>query len=405
MPNSLSFSKRTDWPLVSNQFSDDLNDLRKNNIPILDLTESNPTSCGFMYSKKDIIVPLAEDANLCYTPESRGSLDAREAICRYYAEKGFQVVPEQIFLTASTSEAYSYLFRLLVDPGEGVLFPCPSYPLFSFLGDLNDVRSDHYPLVYQKRWSIDLQEMRCAVCNDTKAIVLVNPNNPTGSFIRCEELEEINILCHKQNISIICDEVFLDFAFEKVEGPVSLVSNDQVLTFVLGGISKTLGLPQMKLSWIVVNGPQDLMKVSTDRLEIIADTYLSVNTPTQNAFPCWLSHRQKIQTEINGRIKHNFDFLKEHVSKVDTCECLAVDGGWYVVVKIPDHLTEEQWVLTFLNEDRVAVHPGYFFDFPQEAYIVVSLLPAADTFQKGIKRIIKRIKNKMPSEKPENQTC
>jgi len=327
MPNSLPFSQRTNWPLASNQFSNDLNDLRKNNVPLLDLTESNPTNCGFSYSNNDIIASLAENANLCYTPDPRGNLQTRKAICRYYEEKGLTVVPEQIFLTASTSEAYSYLFRLLVDPGEGVLFPCPSYPLFSFLGDLNDVRSDTYPLVYQEHWGIDLQEMRRAICNDTKAIVLVNPNNPTGSFIRREELKEINTMCREQNISLVCDEVFSDFAIEQADDHVSLVSNDQVLTFILGGISKTLGLPQMKLSWIIVNGPQGLVSASTERLEVIADTYLSVNTPTQNAFPLWLSHRETIQTEINNRIKQNFDFLKQHVNKVEACELLAADGG------------------------------------------------------------------------------
>jgi len=350
MPNSSPFSQRTDWPLASNQFSNDLNDLRDDNVPILDLTDSNPMNCGFSYPKNEIIASLAEDANLCYTPAPRGNLQTREAICRYYEEKRLNVVPEQIFLTASTSEAYSYLFRLLVDPGEGVLFPCPSYPLFSFLGDLNDVRVDTYPLVYQKQWSIDLQGMCRAICNDTKAVVLVNPNNPTGSFIRRNELEEINTLCRKQNISLVCDEVFSDFAFEQADDRVSLVSNDQVLTFVLGGISKTLGLPQMKLSWIIVNGPQDLVNTSTERLEVIADTYLSVNTPTQNAFPLWLSHRKTIQAEINNRINHNFDFLKQHINKVDECELLTAEGGWYAVVKIPDTVSEEQWVLTFLNE-------------------------------------------------------
>jgi len=398
MPKSLSFSQRTDWPLASNQFSNELNDLRNDNVSLLDLTESNPTNCGFSYLKNDIIAPLAEDANLCYTPTPRGNLQTREAICRYYEEKGLNVAPEQIFLTASTSEAYSYIFRLLVDPGEGVLFPFPSYPLFSFLGDLNDVRIDTYPLVYQKLWSIDLQGMHCAICNDTKAIVLVNPNNPTGSFIRRKELEEINILCRKQNISLVCDEVFSDFVFEQADDQVSLVNNDQVLTFVLGGISKTLGLPQMKLSWIIVNGPQNLVKASSERLEVIADTYLSVNTPTQNAFPLWLSHRKTIQTEINNRIKHNLDFLKEHVNNVDACELLTADGGWYAVIMIPDRLSEEQWILTFLKKDHVVVHPGYFFDFPEETYIVISLLPEAGTFQEGIKRVIKRIREQVAFE-------
>jgi len=394
MSDSLPFAQRTDWPLVSNQYSDDLNSLRNDDVPILDLTESNPTNCGFSYLKNDIIASLSKEANLCYLPTPRGNLQTRKAICRYYQEKGLDVDPQQVFLTASTSEAYSYLFRLLINPGEGVLFPCPSYPLFSFLADLNDVRINTYPLVYERKWNIDFNSMRQVCCDDVKAIVLVNPNNPTGSLIRHEELEEINILCQKHNTSLICDEVFADFIFDQTDDHVSLISNNHVLTFVLGGISKTLGLPQMKLSWIIINGPQNLVDASTERLEVIADTYLSVNTPTQNALPEWLSLRKTIQTEINNRIKNNFNFLKEHVKDANGCEILAADGGWYRIVKIPDAFSEEQWVLTFLNRDHVAVHPGYFFDFPTEAFIIVSLLPLMDIFQDGITRIIKRIKNK-----------
>lgn len=393
MSNSISFARRTDWPLNPNKYSNDLRCLRADNIPILDLTESNPTQCGFSYPKDEIVASLTEEANLRYTPTPRGNLSAREAICRYYQEKGLQVDPQQIFLTASTSEAYSYLFRLLVNPGEGVLFPCPSYPLFSFLGDLNDVRIDTYTLDYSDQWSIDLECMRQGFCEDLKAVVLVNPNNPTGSFISHGELEEINTLCRKQNIALICDEVFADFTLGEDKDHTSLVSNDQVLTFVLGGVSKTLGLPQMKLSWIIINGPQSLVNASIERLEVIADTYLSVNTPTQNALPLWLSHRKTIQTEINNRINSNFKSLKEHANKIDECQVLEADGGWYAVLKIPDKMSEEQWILTFLNQDHVAVHPGYFFDFPTEAFIIVSLLPLTDTFTDGVKRIFKRIKN------------
>jgi len=393
MSDSLPFSRRTDWPLSSNQFSIDLEDLRNSDTLILDLTESNPTNCGFSYLENGIIKSLAEAVNLCYTPTPRGNLCAREAICDYYREKGLKVDPQQIFLTSSTSEAYTYLFRLLVDPGEQVLFPCPSYPLFSFLGDLNDVRIDTYTLAYEKKWNINLNSMRRALCDDAKAIVLVNPNNPTGSYIRHRELEAINVLCCKQNISLICDEVFADFIFDQTDDYVSLVGNDQVLTFVLGGISKTLGLPQMKLSWIVINGPQNLVHVSTERLEVIADTYLSVNTPTQNALPQWLDNRKTIQTEITNRIKNNLSFLKKRIAGTNGCEVLVADGGWYAIVKIPDTYNEEQWVLTFLNEDHVAVHPGYFFDFPSGTFIIVSLLPMMDTFEDGIKRIVKRIKN------------
>jgi len=393
MSDSYPFAKRTNWSLASNQISVELEDLRNDNATILDLTESNPTNCGFSYPEDRIITSLMEAANLCYTPTPRGDLRARKAICEYYLSKGLKVDPQQIFLTSSTSEAYSYLFRLLVDPGQQVIFPCPSYPLFSFLGDLNDVRIDTYTIAYEKKWGIDLKSLQKVLCDDSKAIVLVNPNNPTGSCIRRKELEAMNALCREKNISLICDEVFADFMFEQEDDHVSLVGNDHVLTFVLGGISKTLGLPQMKLSWIVINGPQDMVNNSSERLEVIADTYLSVNTPTQNALPQWLDNRQSIQSEINNRIRSNLCFLKEHITATLGCEVLAADGGWYSIVKIPDTFNEEQWVLMFLNYDHVSVHPGYFFDFPNGTFIIVSLLPMVDTFEEGIKRIIKRIKN------------
>jgi aspartate/methionine/tyrosine aminotransferase len=329
---------------------------------------------------------------MLYSPASRGHLAAREAVCRYYAEKGFSVSPEQIFLTASTSEAYSYLFRLLVNSGEQVLFPSPSYPLFAFLGDLNDVRTDFYRLVYDKKWNIDSQGISQILGGDAKALVMVNPNNPTGSFISPEELGAINALCRKRNVALICDEVFSDFVFDQDKKYLSLVNNHHVLTFVLGGISKTLGLPQMKLSWIVLNGPRDVVEAAAARLEMIADTYLSVSTPVQNALPVWFTYRKEIQAEIQARIKQNFKFLKECAGMAQDCELLEAEGGWYAVLSIPDIYSEEQWVLAFLNRDYVAVHPGYFFDFDREAYVVISLLPPPDIFQEGIKRIFDRIK-------------
>jgi len=393
MSNSLPFAQRTNWPLAANKLSADLERLHNERVPILDLTESNPTRCGFSYLQDDIVNSLAEKNNLNYTPLPRGGLRAREAISRYYKEKKFLVSAEQIFLTASTSEAYSYLFRLLVDPGGQVLFPRPSYPLFTFLGDLNDLQMDTYPLIYDGKWAIDISRMSHALCDDTKAVVLVNPNNPTGSFICRGELEKINALCKKTNAALICDEVFADFAFTQNEDRVSLVDNDQVLTFILGGVSKSLGMPQMKLSWIIVNGPKHLAEEASARLDVIADTYLSVNTPTQNAFPAWLSNRKEIQGEINARIRQNLDFLKKKTQTVHECELLNAEGGWYAVLKIPDTYSEEKWALTFLNKDHVFIHPGYFFDFDNEAFAVVSLLPAGHIFQEGIQRIFARIKS------------
>src|SRR3990167_474015 len=259
------FSNRTNWPLSSNRIAGTLDQLKKANVPIIDLTESNPTRCGFTYPSREILRPFVSDQNLRYDPQSQGSLEAREAVARYYKEQGRDVPVERIFLTASTSEAYSYLFRLLVDAGQEVLFPRPSYPLFQFLGDLNDVALDYYPLVYTDHWHIDLPRLEGCVQPATKAVVLVNPNNPTGSFIKKDELSALNRICRTKNIPIISDEVFADFAFPGSKDAVSLVNNDAVMTFVLGGLSKTLALPQMKLSWIIVSGPEELATAACQR--------------------------------------------------------------------------------------------------------------------------------------------
>ncbi len=393
MTEPFLFSRRTDWPLTANKLTSVLECLRDKNTPILDLTESNPTCCGFSYPGNSIVQPLAREENLTYTPTPQGNSKTREAISAYYKERGFDVPYDRIFLTASTSEAYSYLFRLLANPSDQVLFPRPSYPLFSFLGDLSDCIMDTYPLRYDGKWRIDLNAVSTILRHDTKAFVLVSPNNPTGSLIQKNELKELNTLCRQQNTALICDEVFSDFVFDQSTDYISLVHNTQVLTFVLGGISKTLGLPQMKLSWIIINGPQDLVKRASSRLEVIADTYLSVNTPVQNALSVWLPHRKKIQSEINGRIKENYSTLKKLSENTDTCELLTIEGGWYAVLKIPETYSEEEWALSFLNKDHVFVHPGYFFDFDTEGFVVISLLPPGQIFRDGIKRIIERVTN------------
>lgn len=385
------FSERTNWPLSANRITQTLEQLKKANVPIIDLTESNPTRCGFVYPSERILQPLASDNNLCYDPQPQGSREAREAVARYYKEQGREVAVERIFLTASTSEAYSYLFRLLVDAGQEVLFPRPSYPLFQFLGDLNDVALNYYPLVFTDYWHMDFLQLEDCIQPATKAFVLVNPNNPTGSFIKKDELSTLNRICQTKDIPIICDEVFVDFAFPGNKDAVSLVNNDAVLTFVMGGLSKTLALPQMKLSWIIVSGPEELANAACQRLEMIADTYLSVNTPVQNAVAGWLSHKEEFQTPVKQRTLDNLRFLEEAV-KTTKCQLLKPEGGWYAVLRIPlNRISEEEFVLQLLENDHVFVHPGYFFDFEEEGFLVVSLLPPSDVFKEGIKRIFQRI--------------
>lgn len=399
MSKEYPFAKRTDWEMTQNELICRLDEARKDGREIIDLTESNPTRCQFLYPKEKILKKLSSPRNILYDPSPMGNLSARQAISQYYKNKSLKVLPGQIFLSASTSEAYTFLFRLLANPMERILFPRPSYPLFEFLVGLNDIKMDTYPLLYDHRpglgqWSLDLPALTQEIQSTTRAIVLVNPNNPTGSFIKKEELEELNKICANHHIALISDEVFLDYQFQENDSKVmSLVENNEVLTFVMGGLSKTLALPQMKLSWIIVNGPEEVVNRANERLEIILDTYLSVNTPVQNALEEWLDLQPQINRDILTRIRTNRQFLIDQLKDFPACQYLESEGGWYAIIQLPEERTEETWVLDFLNEDRVFVHPGYFFDFLTESYIVVSLLPPVEQFQTGIKRILLRVRS------------
>ncbi len=381
------FAKRTEWELAANTIAVSLENLRRAGTTVFDLTESNPTSCGFVFPSSEILTPLSQLPNMEYAPSARGNLKAREAIACYYAGKNISVSPDQIFLTASTSEGYSFLFRLLAGPGERILFPCPSYPLFEFLAGLNDLHMDFYPLIYEGQWTADFAGLKAMINTTTRAIALVNPNNPTGSFFKPGELQTLNRICQTHRLPIIADEVFLDYRFEKSGDALSLAKNRESLTFVLGGLSKMLGLPQMKLSWIVVNGPADLVQEAAGRLEVIADTYLSVNTPVQNALPQWLPLRSGIQGEIMGRIRRNYELLRRIFTDGGEGEVLRAEGGWYAVVKLPSGIDEEDFVTGLLEKYHVYVHPGYFFNFQDEPYIIVSLLPPEEIFREGLRRV------------------
>ena len=378
------FSQRTNWSLTENALTKGIRKFKESHREVIDLTISNPTQCGFCYPR-NILSALSNSQNLIYEPSPRGLLEVRATICDYYREEGFTLSPEQIFLTSSTSEAYSYLFRLLTNAGDKFLFPKPSYPLFSFLGDLNDVEFNFYPLVYEQEWRIDLEKIKGMIDKKTKGLVLVNPNNPTGSFVQESERISLNKICGR-DMSIISDEVFWDFAWNNKIPRVSLVNNHDVLTFILGGLSKTLALPQMKLSWIIINGPKDLVKEASGRLEVIADTYLSVNTPAQQALKTWMPMRRDIQGQIKKRLQENMSCLERN-----GCRVLNTQGGWYAILELPSSKNEEEWLLEFLNKDRVLVHPGYFFDFENEPCVILSLLPPCSVFEEGLKRIVKRI--------------
>jgi alanine-synthesizing transaminase len=415
MTKQFSFAKRTEWCLATNILSQTLEGLKKKNIAVLDLTVSNPTQSQFKYPTGKILNALGSTANLTYEPSPSGLLSARQEVARYYQAKGCKVPVEHIVLTSSTSEGYSFVFRLLADSGDSILFPKPSYPLFDFLGDLNDIHLGSYFLRYKRgqspcgdspllgdRWAIDMDSLRGAVTSRTKAIVLVNPNNPTGSFVSASELKEINALCAERNIALICDEVFLDYRLDGYSSHDSLVGNKDVLTFVLSGISKILGLPQMKLSWIVASGPSDVAEEALKRLEVITDTYLSVSTPIQNALPKWMALMPGIQKHIQARIKSNATFLKKILKDSAVCEALNIQGGWYAVLRVKRGLSpqgdcpllvdEEKFVVNLLETQHVFVHPGYFFDFEESGFLVVSLLTPEKVFQEGIKKILNEIR-------------
>lgn len=382
----MRFAKRANWCLESNPLSALLEKKRSRGEKILDLTESNPTRCNFGYLKSSILKPFSNSKNLSYSPDPHGLPEAREAVCAYYADKKILVKPEQIFLTASTSEAYSFVFRLLLDPGDLVLAPRPSYPLLDYLADLNDVKLDFYSLRYQSGWGIDLEGLQQNFQRKPKAIIVVNPNNPTGNFVAEAEAKRIVQLCQNQEAAIISDEVFLDFqnpwplasSTRCERHPLSIASTGGILTFTLSGISKILGLPQMKLSWIVVSGPEKLRREAVEKLEVIADTYLSVNTPSQRALPVWLSRREPILSEIRERVIANRKFLPQ---------ALAADGGWYAVLPLKAGLSDDAAAMQLLEKENVLTYPGYFYNFEQNNFLVLSLLAESKIFKEAGRRL------------------
>lgn len=385
----MKFARRVSWETISNQLSCRLEELRRKGTLVLDLTESNPTRCGFFYPDKEILAAFQNRGNLSYAPDPLGLLSAREAVCAYYRDRGVALCADQIVLTSSTSEAYSFLFRLLGDPGDEIVFPRPSYPLFKYLADLNDLIMKWYPLHYvQGRWNIDVTALDHLMSERTKAILCVSPNNPTGSTLNDYDVQAINKIAQAHNCPIICDEVFGDYLLDEQKKFVSLAANKEVLTFTLGGLSKAFAMPQMKLSWIVMNGPAKEVDAARARLEIIADAYLSVNTPVQNALPQWMPYLAQIQSMILTRIRSNYMMLKRLMADCSFVDVLPVEGGWYAVIRIRHDADEESLVLRLLEQEHVFIHPGYFFDFEDDgAHLVVSLLTEPERFQTGIERL------------------
>ncbi|HVN93687.1 MAG TPA: pyridoxal phosphate-dependent aminotransferase [Terracidiphilus sp.] len=399
----MTFSKRTNWNTEESELARAHRERVLAGLPIADLTASNPTRCGFEYPT-DLLHLLANPRALDYDPQPKGLLAAREAVCAYYRSHNVALAAEQIVLTTSTSEAYSFLFRLLCDPGSEILIPQPSYPLFDFLAGLDDVVLRSAPLVYESGWQIDIESVRRAVNARTRAIVLVHPNNPTGHFTKTWEAEELARLCREFGLALIVDEVFLDYgdtgterAENREQGTTTAIAQrdermgsfgagiEGVPVYVVSGLSKIAGLPQMKAAWIVATGPQ--RDEALARLEVIADTFLSMNAPVQWALPAWLEGRNAIQQQIRRRVADNLAELDRAVISVASVERLALEGGWYAVLRIPAIQPDEQTVMDLL-ERGVWVHPGYFFGMPESGWLVVSLLAPPAEFSNGVANLI-----------------
>lgn len=387
------FSQRTGWDLTPNALSEKRRQLQGRGVSILDLTESNPTRVGLRYPE-EIFQALADSSVRRYEPDPLGLLRAREAVAGLFSEKGAAVSADRVLLTASTSEAYSHLFRLLADSGEAVLVPQPSYPLFSYLAELSDVRPVSYPIRFEETdgWRIDLDALEAASAGGARAVVVVHPNNPTGSAIRIEEFQRLTEICRRGRMALIADEVFAEYLYSSSPGiPTTLLGEYGILLFVLGGLSKFMGLPQMKLAWTACSGPSDRVRAAAARLEMITDSYLSVNTPVQAAFPGWLKFAGILQAQIRGRLEMNLRTLAGKCQS-SAWRLLPADGGWNAVVRnsaLRSWEEEEKWTVSCLEKEHLLVHPGGFFDFEEPGYLVMSLLPEPEQFSEGIDRLIR----------------
>jgi alanine-synthesizing transaminase len=386
------FSDRTNWPLTRNRFTVALDELRAAGTPLLDLTASNPTHCGFHYDSTAILSAFQTPAALTYDPQPKGTLAARQEVTRYYLDDHHTTLdPESLFLTTSTSEAYSYAFRLLCNPGDELLLPKPSYPLFEFLAGLQDVHLKPYSLAYAHGWFIDFQSLEHAITPRTRAILLVHPNNPTGSYVQPEELTRLNALCKKHNLALIVDEVFLDFSFDSAPRN-TFAANSEVLTFTLSGLSKIAALPQMKIAWLAVTGPSAQVRPALGCLEIIADTYLSLSAPAQAAFPTLLAQRHSLRPQLLARIKENLSHLQSQLRSHPTCELLHAEAGWYAVLHYSansaTHSSDDDLAIHLLRHHHVLLHPGHFYDFPSTNHLVLSLIAPASHFREAVQKLL-----------------
>lgn len=357
-------------------------------IPLLDLASSNPTAVDFDYPHREIADALSKAGDLSYMPDPLGETRSREAVQTYYSRRGLDVEIDRILLTASTSEAYGYLFKLLCDPGDEVLVPQPSYPLFEYLASLESVRIVPYWLRYDGSWHIDFEDLKQRISTRTRAIVVVNPNNPTGSFLKNNEADRLLVLAAERGIPVIADEVFFDYPLARTA--TTMVNRHDVLSFSLNGLSKAAGMPQLKLGWIVLNGPAAERERARRRLELILDTYLSVNTPVQRALPALLAAGESMQLQIANRIRKNLNILVD-LLRDSAAYPLHTEGGWSAIVRLPGTQHEEKWLFDLLEQEGVIAQPGYFFDLECGGSLVVSLITPLGILHEGISRMKKLV--------------
>jgi alanine-synthesizing transaminase len=384
------FAERTNWNLAANRLSEALARHRASGKPLLDLTASNPTECGFDYDSAAIMQALANPSSLQYEPNPKGLLAARQAVASYYADRGAGVSPDNVVMTTSTSEAYSFAMRLLCNPGDELLVPSPSYPLFDFLADIQDVKLLRYPLVYDHGWQIDFASLKCAITARTRGAIVVHPNNPTGHFTTERDFEQLGETCRSHGMAIIADEVFLDFAVNASSRATS-ARGGRALTFTMSGLSKISGLPQMKVAWLVASGPAEVKEPALARLEVIADTFLSMSAPMQLAAPKMLELRHGFQRQLMARVRRNLEELDRQLATQKLCTRLEVEGGWYAVLRVPATRPDEELALALLESSGVYVHPGHFYDFPGEGHIVVSLIAPEAEFAEGMMRLLAKV--------------
>jgi aspartate/methionine/tyrosine aminotransferase len=401
---SVAFSDRTGWNREESALARAVAVRRRAGLPLLDLTASNPTQCGFRHEAPRVLEPLRRPEGLTYAPEPFGRERARHAVCGYYAGHGCVLSPDHVCLTTSTSEAYSFLFRLLCNTGDEVLLASPSYPLFDYLAALDDVQLRAYPLLYDHGWSIEPDAVRSRIGPRTRAIALVHPNNPTGHFVSAQERAELQQLCVEHRLALIVDEVFLDYPwgypgdypgdYWRTHAGAAATSFAKgphpALTFVLSGMSKIAALPQMKLSWIGIFGPEAVREEARARLEVIADTFLSVSAPVQEALPQWFADAGAMQAQIRERVRYNLAVL-DRVVQGTAVSRLAGEGGWYAVLRVPAILADEQLALRLLEESGVLVHPGSAFGFGERGWLVISLLPEPQVFEPAIRCVTEHI--------------